>query len=345
LNTIQRRSTVRTALLAAACAGGAALGARPVRAQDVDVSGVVYSQYSYQLADEADGANAFDVTRAYLNFEAGLAQGVDTRITADLYRADNGSLDYRLKYAYFAWTPDGSHLTYKLGQIHTPWVDWEEGLWGYRMQGPVALDRFHYLTSSDLGAGIDGGWNAQKVNMQLTVTNGEGYHAPEGDKHKDVAGRVSYRLVSSDDGGKRGGLRLTGLAHLGTATGGGTRRRLVGMLSYRSSTLTLAGEAGRVTDGGAEGGPNVDGNVLSAFGVVALADSKASLVGRVDLVDPNADAPDDRQTHTIAGISYRLTPNVLLLADLDHTSYQGGVPTGPAAARRSILLFQSQFTF
>ncbi len=127
--------------------------------------------------------------RAYLDFSGKFDGGINTRVTADLYRDANGSLNYRLKYAYFAWTPENSPLTLKFGQIHTPWLDWEEGLWDYRMQGTMPLERAGYSTSSDLGAGVDGAWGGQKLNMQLVVMNGEGYHGAEVDQHKDVAAR------------------------------------------------------------------------------------------------------------------------------------------------------------
>lgn len=340
-------TTTRTALATLVALLAVAFAASDTHAQQVDVGGVVYSQYGLQLADEADNANAFDVTRAYLNFRSAFDGGISTRVTGDIHREANGDLSYRLKYAYFTWTPEESPVTFKLGQIHTPWVDWEEGLWGYRMQGTIALDRYGYLTSSDLGVGVDGDWSEQKLNMQVVVVNGEGYHAAEGDEHKDAAARLSYRLLDSDDEGSRGGLRLTGLAHVGTFTGGGARRRLVGMLSYKSSRFTLAGEVGRATNGVPDGtdGADVDADVLSFFGVVNMPDSKLALLGRVDLVDPDTNTGDDGLTHLIAGISYRLNPHVRLLADLDHTSYQGDPPTDAAAARRSTLFFHTEFTF
>lgn len=319
-----------------------AFSARGASAQDVNVSGVVYSQYSYELnADSMNQHyNAFDVKRAYLNFKANFQGGVSTRITGDIHRAADGSINYRLKYAYFAWTPENSPLTFKFGQTQTPWLDWEEGLWGYRMQGTMPLERAGYQTSSDLGVGVDGAWADQKFNMQATFMNGEGYHAAEGDQHKDVGLRASLRLLPSDDGGSRGGLRVTALAETGTRAGGGDRDRYVGMLSYKSKLFMLAGEAGSTSDGV----QSVKGRVVAFYGTLSPKNSKVGLVGRVDLLDPNTDAPDNQTTRIIAGVSYALSPNVLLLADIDHVSYQG-TPTPTQDARSSTLLFQTQFTF
>lgn len=314
-------------------------------AQGVSANGVVYSQYQYQLADSADNANAFDVKRAYLDFRGSFDGGIDTRVTADLHRSADGSLNYRLKYAYFAWTPEDSPITLKFGQIHTPWLDWEEGLWDYRMQGTMPLERAGYSSSSDLGAGVDGAWGDQKVNMQLVFMNGEGYHGAEVDKHKDVGLRTSVRLLSTDDAGSRGGLRVTGLAHVGSNGAGGTRNRFIGMLSYKSSTLTLAGQAARLVDGPSSTAADVKGSILSAYGVAKVPDTKVAVVGRVDVWDPNVDAPDDRQTRVIGGVSYQLSSQVRLLLDLDHVSFEGAAPSAAAEAQHSTLLFQTQFVF
>ena len=177
------------------------VGARTASAQEVRVGGVVYSQYEFLLSDSEGHGNAFDVKRAYLDVRGSFAERVGTRVTADIHRQADGSLGYRLKYAYFTWQPEDSPLTFKFGQIHTVWLDWEEGLWDYRMQGTMPIERYGYTSSSDLGAGVDGAWDDQKLNVQLAVHNGESYHGAEGDKHKDVSARASYRLSPSDDGG------------------------------------------------------------------------------------------------------------------------------------------------
>ena len=72
---------------------------------------------------------------------------------------------------------------------------------------------------------------------------------------------------------------------------------------------------------------------------------KLQFIGRLDAVDPNTSTDDDRQTRIIAGIAYQLSPNLRVLADLDHLTYQGGAPTQTLEAVRSQALFQVQFTF
>src|SRR5207247_6269967 len=126
--------SIRRALGVAVVA--AAGGVVPVTAQQtappppqVTVSGVVYGQYLYQLKDSAGAGdqNQFSIQRAYINVLGRFSGGVQTRVTADIApQGAVGNQQFRLKYAFAAWTPGKSTLTYKLGIIHTPWLDWEE---------------------------------------------------------------------------------------------------------------------------------------------------------------------------------------------------------------------------
>lgn len=309
----------------------------------VSVGGVVYAQYLYQLKDSANHVNNFDVTRAYINVVGRLGGGVGTRVTGDIYRPADGSLAYRLKYAYVTYTPANSPLILKIGQLHTTWLDWEEALWDYRVQGTMALEREGYVSSSDFGAGVDGTWRAERVNAQLAVVNGENYNRAPGDQRKDFMLRVSGRVVDTDDSSRVGGLRLTGYAQLGKPTGGGARQRFLGMVSYRSTQLTLAGQLARTVDG-VSAGPELIGRVVSAYGVYGLPRTKVALLARYDVTDPDTGAPRDRLTRVIAGASYQVSPNLRLLGDWDHLSYQGQ-PTAAQEAVRSQALLQAQFTF
>jgi hypothetical protein len=340
--------------LAATMTGTGSLAAQAAPAapapSPLTVGGVVYAQYLYQLKDTAGSQNNFDVTRGYVNVIGKFSGGLYTRVTVDLFSVaasagnnDAGSYSYRLKYAYAAYTPGKSVLTYKLGMLHTPWLDWEEALWDYRMQGQMAIERAGYLTSSDLGIGIDGKIKDDKVNFQVTLVNGEGYHGGVGDKRKDLQARLSWRVLGTDDNSRVGGLRITAYGQLGKPTGGGTRDRLIGMVSYRSKALTLAAEAATTVDSTTAAG-ELNGHVYSAFGVYHFSKSKAAVIARVDITKPQSGVANNQTTRFIVGPSYQLTPNLRLLADWDFLSYQA-TPTPAQEATRSQALFQMQFTF
>jgi hypothetical protein len=332
---------VRAPLVAALLAGLVS----HARAQTVTVGGVGYAQYRYLLSDSAANGNEFSVTRAYINVVGDMGGGLVTRITPDLFSEPGGSFALRLKYAYAAYRPGSFPLTFKFGMIHTPWLDWAQGVWGYRMQGTTAVERNGYLSSADLGFGVDGAWGGQRVNMQVGLFNGEGYRGGVGDANKDVMGRVSVRLLSTDATGSRGGLRLTGYGQYGKPTGGGVRARVIGMLSYQASGLTVGAEGALTRDSSsATPSPLLKGRVVSGFGIYRIPGTMASLVARVDIADPDTDTDADRQTRFIGGVSYRLHPNLRLLANVDHVAYQG-TPTPAQQALRTQGFFQVEFTY
>jgi hypothetical protein len=314
-----------------------------VQAPTVTVGGVVYTQYNYQLSG-VDHLNAFEVTRTYINVNARFAGGVSARITPDIYRnAADGSATYRLKYGYVQYAPGAT--TWKFGMIQTPWVGREEDLWGYRMQGTIAVDRNKFLSSSDFGVSADTRLMDGALDLNVGIYNGETYSKPEGDQRKDLMVRASYRLAETDDNGALGGIRVSGYAGIGKPTGGGERNRFLGMLSYQSKALTLAAEYGMMTDSStATPTAEVEASVVTAFAVVRVPESRLAVIGRVDIVDPNTDADDDKVTRTIAGVSYQVSPNLRALLDVDLLSYEGPVAVATYRARQQAL-FQLQLTF
>jgi hypothetical protein len=221
----------------------------------------------------------------------------------------------------------------------TPWLDWEEALWDYRMQGTMVMDRNGYLTASDLGFAIEGKWNSDRVNFSADVVNGGGYHAATVDGHKDVQARVSVRLMDTNDSSRVGGLRLTAYAAAGKPAGGGTRNRVLGMVSYRSKQYTLAAEAAATRDSAA--GLLRDGHVYSAFGVYHVPSSGVAVIARFDAVTPSVGG--NRLTRYIAGLSYQINPQLRVLADWDYLNYQ--TPPTTLDRFRSQALFQTQVVF
>jgi hypothetical protein len=327
--------------------GALSLAAIPAAAQSqnpqspqITVGGLVYGQYLYQLKDSlgAGNQNQFSIQRAYLNVLGRFAGGIGTRLTTDIAPTGAGNQQIRLKYAFLTWTPNNSKLTYKFGLTQTPYVDWEETLWDYRMQGAIPVDRLGYMSSSDFGAGVDGHWNNEGVNAQFLFFNGEGYSGGTGDNHKDVGLRVSGRLSKTNDASRVGGLRLTGYAGLGKANGGADRNRYIATGSYKTQQFTLAAEYVSTKDAA------ITGSIISAFGVYHFARSKVAAIGRVDLYDPDTDTPDNKQTRAIAGVSYQAQSNLRLLADVDLLSFEGG-STPLQDSQRQRALLQMQFTF
>jgi hypothetical protein len=181
---------------------------------------------------------------------------------------------------------------------------------------------------------------ADKVNFQFTVVNGTFYSGTSAGQGKDAQARVSVRVLDTNDSSRVGGLRISGYAGYGRAPTG-DRNRFIGMVSYRSKQITLAGEAATTQDGqlGA-----TNGHVYSGFGVFKFPQSKAAVIARVDITHPQTGAVDKR-TRYIAGVSYQLSPNWRLLADWDYSNFETDALNTANFATRSQALFQTQINF
>jgi hypothetical protein len=336
---------------------------QPAAVPTVTVAGVAFAQYSYSLLEDSSTAgnghqNNFDVTRTFVHVLGHFSDGISTRVTVDVdgRKAASNQLSLRLAYAYVSWQPNArGPLTWKMGLMHTPWNEFEEAVWDYRMQGKSVLDRNGYGNTADFGAGVDGNWNDDRVNMQAGIYDGEGAYNAPGDAGKDVSARVSVRLAGTGLTGRVGGLRLSGYADIGTATGGAARRRLLGMLSYRSPTLTLAALVAATQDSTGPATPRQHGVVESVFGVLNLPHTKAALIGRIDSYDPDTDQASDvpnsavnvtvnRQTRVILGASYSVSPHLRVLADADLVSVANGA-TNVFDRTRQLLYFHTEFKF
>ncbi len=138
------------------------------------VGTVIFTDYTYTdepTTTDADGnvihPSAFNVGRAYINLTGNLNHLISFRVTPDISRLTttakglqagesvstslDGSLVFRLKYAYGQFNLDqainkGSWI--RLGVHHTPYVDWEEGVYRYRFQGQIFVEREGFLSSS-----------------------------------------------------------------------------------------------------------------------------------------------------------------------------------------------------
>jgi hypothetical protein len=315
----------------------------------VKISGVSYLQYKYETENQKD-LNAFEITRGYLTLKGALSEDTKWRFTADLTRKSDGDLEYRLKYAYLTLTDLIPDAQLKLGQTQTSWLDWEEHIWGYRMQGTVFVDREGYLTSSDLGVSLVGSLG-KHLEYATMLSNGEGYHAAESNKYKMGDIRLTYTPLPENDFWKN--LRLTGYFQGGRYASNQDRYRVIGNISYKNDRFTLAGEYLYASDpysrvsskhpslAGLSGDAKARG--ISVYGVLKFPDkwNKFSLIGRYDYLDPDNDVSDNSHYRYIYGISYRLNKNVRFLIDNDVVNYDSASGTNDA----NEVLLQSEIKF
>ncbi len=169
----------------------------------------LFADYTYQqkpIVADADGndinPSSFNVTRTYLNFTGQVSHLVAFRVTPDITRETgagssvNGSLTYRVKYAYAQlnlddWLPKGTWV--RFGILPTLYVDSVEPIYRYRFQGGYFTEREGFTPTSDAGISARTALPGNYGDLQVGLYNGEGYQRAEVNDQKSLQGRVGIR--------------------------------------------------------------------------------------------------------------------------------------------------------
>lgn len=288
----------------------------------VKVGGNIFTDFTYTaepVVTAPDGSefnqSAFNVTRAYVNVTGSLSRLFEFRITPDVAREAGtgsslgGSLTFRLKYAYGQlnldrWLGDGAWV--RLGMQQTPWIDFIDGVYRYRFQGPVLADREGYIVSSDLGLSARYHLPGEYGDLHAGVYNGETFARPEANDQKAIQVRATLRPFPR--AGALKGLRLTGFYHGDNAARGLARNRLIGSLTFEHARFTVSADVMATEDQPAPDGPQLNGRGVSVFLIPKLkvAGERRSGVEallRYDDLQPDT-AVDAHRRRYIAGLAY-----------------------------------------
>jgi hypothetical protein len=229
-----------------------------------------------------NGFNAFDITRAYLDFKFTPTEDISARVTPNIYetigtsqpdkvgtntawaQTSDGDLTFRLKYAYLDYNTfftkvldvsamHGDKITF--GQQQNPLVDWEENLWGFRY---TALTPWNYLSlsSTQVGLSVKGPIKfneMQYADYDVGVYDDASFHAIEQSSYKQVMGRLTINPLGARS--RYDSLGITGFWDYGypnkaedgqTGTGNasayGHMTRVAGLLHYTADSWGLIGE-------------------------------------------------------------------------------------------------------
>src|SRR5213593_240984 len=175
----------------------------------IRVGAVIYPDYTYTLNPETtDGAgntihfSQFNISRSYINITGNISHIVAFRITPDVARETStfsnlvGSLEFRIKYAYAQfnlddWMTKGSYARFGIQQ--TPWLDFAEGVYRYRFQGTMFVEREGYFASADAGASFHYQLPSNYGDVHVGVFNGENYNKAEVNNEKSFQIRGTLR--------------------------------------------------------------------------------------------------------------------------------------------------------
>jgi hypothetical protein len=333
----------KNSILGLAIAATTAFGAvQPVKAVELDkglniealgyvdflaVSGDHYQSGANVTAAAADTAagrdNGFHFTRAYITAKDKLSDELMVRITYDEKDGYGGKAFVKYVYGDYSYF-EGQKVRFGLG--HTPWVDYEEGLYTYRFLGKILSDDQGAQSSSDIGVSLIGSFMDKMLDYHVGVYEGEGYSGTADGQGFAYAGRVSFNMQGftvalfdwmetkrKDASGCNGGCPDY------------NPTRFIGMITYGNPMFRVAGQYLTADDN--KSGSNVAANALvhgtfnKGNGYSLWAYSRIPgidalrVVGRYDSMKPDTDIDTNSKTLAELGFSYDLSKSVIIALD------------------------------
>jgi hypothetical protein len=306
-----------------------------------------YLQYAAELANR-DGYNSFDVTRAYLNINGQLSRNVRFRFTPDIRRATDGSLagtlTVRVKYAFMQVDNVGAPRSWvRFGQHQSPWLDFEESVNRYRVQGTMFSEREPLIPgSADFGASYFTPLPKGYGEIHGGVYNGEGFTQAEANKFKSFQGRLTVRPFPNR--GLANHLRISGFYNAGWYAADRPRRLGIVMASYEHPRIVATLERVAATEQPLTATREFERSGWSAFVEPRQGPTGLAGIARVDVYDPDRLLADNSLRRVIVGGAYwRMwnTARVGLVATNEQVHYDAAA----ARPRENRLLLQTHVEF
>jgi hypothetical protein len=368
----------------------AAKAKKAAESPQTSVGGVLYLRNWTDMSDNSPGSSKekkgydqVDVDRVYLNFTQSITPKVKMRVTTDIYQntaatavRDSGGTKVpsfytgwavRLKYAYVDLGNLVPQTTFRMGMLQTPWFDYVEGLWKYRVLSPTLLDAEGKFSSSDLGGGVLTKLPKGYGEIYAVATNGTGYGNAENNRQKDYSGRLTLNLLPKWKGDRS--LQVAGFYYNGYTNPSPNyspalyRNRAGGLGYFAYDVISVGAEYDVVRDDNLSGtsisltrsgGFSVFGELKPPKGTKYIED--LALVGRYDQWDPNTDRGDtilgaapnrslSVHTRMIGGIAYQVAKNVRLILDGQRLTYNSGGYNGVANVNEDRLFEHLEVKF
>lgn len=322
-----------------------------------NIGATIFGDYTYQDSPEVRDANnnlihpsSFNVSRAYINVTGNLNHRIAFRITPDVSRETgsgsslSGSQTFRLKYAYAQlnlddWTTHGSWV--RFGVQQTPLIDYTEGIYRYRFQGQVFIERIGLLTSSD--AGLSGHYNfaGNYGDLHAGFYNGEGYSRAEANDEKAFQIRASVRPFPLG-GPYLKGLRVTGFVDEDHVVASAPRRRFDGQVTYEHPWVNAGLDVVRAKDQANSKAAEIDGKGWGLWVTPRFGTTGFEALLRHDDYTPNDNVSSQKQKRNIVGVAYWV-PNLqrvtaALLLDRDSLERTGLTPALPRTTNYGIKM-------
>jgi len=178
-----RRRTLGAIIVFAAFLG---VGVHLNAANEVGLSGRIYTDYSYNFSNNFNG---FNVNRVYLGYEGQLTNSIDYVVTSDVEVGGSSSMSRLfMKYAYGRWNSNCGIFTF--GMLPVNAFDVQKRTWGLRYLYKTVMNEYKFSSSADIGVGYEK-QVTDEFSVSTIIANGTGYKMSENDKYK----RLHVRLL------------------------------------------------------------------------------------------------------------------------------------------------------
>ena len=294
--------------------------------------------------------NAFNIARAYLNVTGNISHIVAFRVTPDVTRESgtgsslNGSMTYRLKYAYAQfnlddWMNRGSFA--RFGMQQTPWIDFIDSVYRYRFQGPTMEDREGILSSADVGATFRYVFASNYGEVHGGFYNGDNYNRAEANDQKALMVRLTVRPLPTHPALR--GLRVTGFYDHDAYVKHAERTRGIVGLTYEHGYVNAGFNSLWTTDQTRATNPDLGGDGFSVWATPKTPKGYGweGLLRFDHLAQEQATATaKGTRNRTIAGIAYWFprqgSVSSALLFDYEQVDNDRYVPLRPDERRWAV---------
>ena len=310
----------------------------------VGISGQWFLANQTKYEDNQLTDNLFTLKRGYVTFKKDFNTIFSVRytqdITLDKEGSDAGNIEMRLKYLYLKVNLKDLSIFQKsyleIGMVHRPWLDFEQHVNDYRVQGKMFLEKGNLLNSADfgltfvtlLGGKIDESYRnsvstsypGKYGSFSVAVLNGGGYHAIEQTNNKTVEARLSLRPFPSVVPGLQ--FSLHGIYGKGNSEFNPDFNLRHLSLSYESARAIIVAQAFRALGNSYGSFLDIENKPYettgaSLFGELFLVKKKLSVIGSYD-ISKLRENQDEFDTRMIGGVCYHFLNNQKLLFDVDH---------------------------
>jgi hypothetical protein len=259
--------------------------------------------------------------------------------------ATNGSLVFRVKYAYAQfnlddWMTKGSYARFGIQQ--TPWLDFAEGIYRYRFQGTMFVEREGYFASADAGASFHYQIPRNYGDIHVGVYNGENYNRVEANDQKAIMIRGTVRPFAEGAPIVRG-IRASLFYDADHYLKNAERTRFIGGLNYEHPYVNAGFEYLDTHDQQSATRPALIANVEGkGYSVWATPKSRLGWEGllRYDHLKPNSLFDSQTRNRTIVGVAYWFphqgSVSSALMLDYDGQTFDNFTPSQSKQSRVAI---------